>query len=402
MYTHLVKLIQSFACLEDLVPELEYSGLYVEDIIIDGESMLFVSQKDSKVSTGFEDFVYDETSMALIDKKLDIKMIALKKMELILDLSASTAFDLNKYGQICIEQWFVGQQVAVSFHNGRVLISTEDDPFGANVIPGTKDTTYHDFVIDELKKANKMYGVNALNEASETPTTWIFTVVPKVSENTTSLKHELILVACINMELLKEVSKDQLWTLGNSIHINTPRYQLIKHINEVNPTVGSLISSKRAVRGIITSGVEGLSKSKKEINYGEGAEYIIRANYGKIKAIANCILENEREKAFEVAPECNDLVYTMCNKFDHYLIGINELFRHNQHLRTKKHFALKVGSHPMASILYDMREGCAINSAYIHSNFKAHHLIEMIMKNDSESFLKSVNRCREKLCQKER
>jgi hypothetical protein len=113
-------------------------------------------------------------------------------------------------------------------------------------------------------------------------------------------------------------------------------------------------------------------------------------------------LENEREKAFEVAPECNDLVYTMCNKFDHYLIGINELFRHNQHLRTKKHFALKVSSHPMASILYDMREGCAINSAYIHSNFKAHHLIEMIMKNDSESFLKSVNRCREKLCQKER
>lgn len=393
------KLLKEVINFEQLKDELAIKhNLNIEEKVMGKQKVIFVTRKIGVTS---KSCICDESTMLIISDKLEIISTATNKLYPISDLTNRIKYQLVEDGPVYIEQFLHGNRVIITTHDYNNLLSTEQDMFGHNIIPG-RNVSYSYFVTNTLNKVLPYNGINELNKLYPN-LIWEFIVVPEIDNlSWNKINHKLLLVNCIDKITLTPLDKDELSTIGNKIRIPMPWFRKITHINELNNVIGNFITNCMDMRGVIVSNNKGRFRGKKEIDKSEHSRYLKEYKKDLLLKIIEKILIGDRGQAFNLFPDFNNITLTICILLDKYIKEVNDLLPEYNKIRTKRQLAEKVKNHPLARMFFALREGYTINSNNMIDVLNPKNLLEMIEDKDEDEFLNSIDMCKESLCQKEK
>lgn len=323
-------------------------GLNIKEETVSGTRMALLTRPPNPDSSCV---IQDECSITTVTEDGEI---VLKGMDRIYNYGTrycNIGFDsdqeIGTERPVCIEEWLPGMQVAVSRYKLTYLLSTEEDFQARTPLPNNKNVQATRFVLDELGKLWPGKGIDLLfsNEWHE-PFTWVFQIVPEKYGN-----NRLVLLSVTNMENYAELSRSQVDNLATYFNLKRPRKFNVYQESQIDDAIEVLLKQNPTINGVILTDVE---KNRSKIPLKANSKLGLYANGSKkeILAIAECVMRDIELTDFPGA----EIVDVLTSNGARLANEAEVLYKLNGYRRTRKRFAERVKHHPMAKVLYALRE----------------------------------------------
>lgn len=294
---------------------------------------------------------------------------------------------------IYVEEKLPGIMVTLSKYNLTYLISTKEHVHGYSSMPGKSEQNVSEFFVSTMNELQPNKGLDALfANAWFSPFTWTFQIVPLKYD-----KFDLVLLGATNMDSGEELSRNQVDNLAMYFKLKRPEKVIIYKEAQIQDAIDTLLRINSSIDGVILATDQ---QQRAQIPIQENSRIGLYQNGSRkeILSLAGCVMRNMDLSYFKES-KLVDIFETNMYRLQ------NEgkiLYSLNKHRRTRKKFALAVDHHPMAKVLYAIRDSKIESVTELFKALSSIEFIKMVGMVDGERLHKVITEYKEKSCQHQR
>lgn len=331
--------------------------------------------------------IHDECDLMLISEQRELIAKSLPRIykyntELYTDLFQNVTSSISKR-PIFVEEKIPGIQVCVSKYNSELIVTTKNSIHATELFPGEKINTIETIVKEELKKS--AYFINLFSDAWFPHNSLIFQLT-----HPSNTSYKLYLLGAVNMNDGKEIARDDVTTIAKYFNLHRPKKVVIYEETQIADAIYTLLDNDSTINAVILS-----DPLNNRICLPISTEMRIGLwgnKYRKhILDIANDIMLG----ATPLACKTSELIYKLKSSRNKLKNDVSILFNTHKKQRTRKKYAACVKSHPLAKVLFALRDNKITSIDEFYKVITPLEFINAIGANDTKELRHIINNYKE-------
>ena len=364
---YIKELIENNSNLDQIKEKLNLNtDVIVIDAVILGVPSIIIKRRTNIETI---DSIYNNYDFIIISNKLELIITTLPKMITSDSLYNSTKYNLEyNIKDLVIEEFINGEYVIVTKYNNSIMVSTKNNLYATNIIPGTNES-YYDCIVKKFEELS-LYDIDLLFTKNTENYIWIFNVTNK---------KEIYLITAYDRTTLKELTKNDILQYAGKFKLKMPKFHSISKISDVDYIKNKFYNDNKNLKGIIYNNIKTGYREKELIS--NLPQYIYSNSKYILYKITDLILKDKIDIAKHNFNEYTELINLLDLSIKKQYIKIEQVFETIKKFKTKKQIANCLKDFKFSSFIFDNKDSLLINFKHFGDYYKSKKLLKLNYNN---------------------